>query len=248
MGSIKQRVRIAIVIPALDEEGSIGRVVTELTAAVRALGHDAVSVVCDNGSRDGTQARALEAGAVVVVEPARGYGAACLCALASLPSARVDAVLFADGDGACASEDVAALLGPIARGRADLVIGSRTLGQRLGLVEAGALTRPQVLGNRLATTLLRLAYGHHASDLGPFRAISWPALTELAMNDRGFGWTMQMQARAATAGLRVVEVPVRFRRRRAGRSKISGDFVGSLKAGVVILATLWRERERTSPR
>lgn len=236
-------VRVALVIPALDEEGSIGLVVGELLGAIRARGHEAQGIVADNGSRDGTRARAIAAGATVVSEPVRGYGAACLRALASLRNS-IDVVLFADGDGACDPRDVAALLAPIERGRADLVIGSRALGQVLGLVEAGALTRPQVFGNRLATMILQVGYGHHGSDLGPFRAIAWSALAGLAMDDRNFGWTVQMQARAAVAGLRVVEVPVHFRRRRAGRSKVSGDLVGSARAGLVILSTLWRERPR----
>lgn len=230
---------VAVIIPALDEAGSIGAVVHELSEAVRALGHDVIVVVGDNGSRDDTPSIAVREGAVVVHEPAKGYGAACLRALSAIPDA-CDVVLFADGDGACDPADVAALLAPIVKGRADLVIGSRTLGARLGLVEEGALTAPQVFGNALATLLLRVLYGHHASDLGPFRAITRAALDVVRMDDRGFGWTVQMQARAALAHLRVVEVPVHSRRRRTGRSKVSGDLVGSAKAGVVILGTLAR--------
>lgn len=230
---------LAVIIPALDEAGTIGTVVRELGAAVRALGHDVVVIVADNGSLDDTRSIAMREGATVVQEPARGYGAACLRALAALRD-DVNVVLFADGDGACDPADVAALLQPIAKGRADLVIGSRSLGMRLGLVEDGALTRPQVFGNALATWILRVAYGHHASDLGPFRAITRAGLDAVRMDDRGFGWTVQMQARAAKAGLRVVEVPVHFRRRRAGRSKVSGDMRASVHAGVVILGTLAR--------
>lgn len=230
---------VAVIIPALDEAGSIGTVVRELGAAVHALGHEVTVLVGDNGSRDDTASIAAREGAVVVHEPTRGYGAACLRALDALPPS-CDVVLFADGDGACDPDDVAALLGPIVKGRADLVIGSRTLGARLGLVEHDAMTAPQVFGNALATLLLRVFYGHHASDLGPFRAIARRALDVVRMDDRGFGWTVQMQARAALARLRVVEVPVHFRRRRTGRSKVSGDLVGSAKAGVVILGTLAR--------
>jgi glycosyltransferase involved in cell wall biosynthesis len=237
---------VAIVIPALDEAGAIGTVVRELAEAVRACGHDVTVVVGDNGSRDDTPSIAARAGAVVVHEPVKGYGAACLRALSALPDA-VDTVLFADGDGACDPADVAALLAPIAKGRADLVIGSRTLGARLGLVEDDAMTAPQVFGNALATLLLRVLYGHHASDLGPFRAITRRALDVVSMDDRGFGWTVQMQARAARAHLRVAEVPVHFRRRRTGRSKVSGDLVGSARAGVVILGTLARGLVASSP-
>lgn len=237
---------VAVIIPALDEAGSIGTVVRELAAAVRALGHEVTVVVGDNGSRDDTPAIAARAGALVVHEPARGYGAACLRALESVPPS-CDVVLFADGDGACDPADVAALLAPLVKGRADLVIGSRTLGARLGLVEHDALTGPQVFGNALAALLLRVLYGHHASDLGPFRAITRAALDVVRMDDRGFGWTVQMQARAALAHLRVVEVPVHFRRRRTGRSKVSGDLVASAKAGVVILGTLARGLVASSP-
>lgn len=245
--------RVAVVIPALDEEHSIGSVVSSLAAAVRAVGHESLVVVVDNGSRDGTVPVAAGAGAYVVHESKRGYGAACLAGLRSVgalpPDAAPEVILFADGDGADHPDDVAALLEPLSRGRADLVIGSRALGERLGLVEPGSLTRPQRLGNALATTALRWLLLHHASDLGPFRAVRAAALRDLAMDDEGFGWTVQMQARAARRRLRVVEVPVRYRRRRTGQSKVSGDLRASAQAGVVILSTLcleaWSEaRER----
>jgi glycosyltransferase involved in cell wall biosynthesis len=241
--------RVAIVIPALDEEATIADVVRELFAAVRALGDDVICIVCDNGSRDMTSQRAKDAGALVVTEPRRGYGRACLRALKETPD-DVDIVVFADADGADDPQDVAALLEPLRR-NADMVIGSRELGVRGGLVEKGALTTPQRAGNRLATTLLWLAYKQHATDLGPFRAINKRALDALRMDDEGFGWTIQMQARAARLGLRTVEVPVRYRRRRHGRSKVSGNLKASVQAGVIILATLARElhfRRGASPR
>jgi glycosyltransferase involved in cell wall biosynthesis len=243
---ITEGMRVVVVIPALDEAASIGRVVVDIAEAVRAAGHDALVLVADNGSSDETAVVARNAGARVVVERERGYGAACLRALAELPSlaSDVDVALFADGDGADDPADVAALLAPLARGRADLVIGSRSLGERLGLVEPHSLTRVQRFGNALATSLLRLALGHSASDLGPFRAVTTSALAQIAMDDRGFGWTVQMQARAARLHLRVVEVPVRYRRRRTGRSKVSGDVRASIAAGVVILTTIAREAFR----
>jgi glycosyltransferase involved in cell wall biosynthesis len=231
---------VAIVIPALDEAASIGGVVRSLLAARPG----ACVLVSDNGSRDETPRLAREAGAIVVSEPVRGYGRACLRALRELETigAQVELVAFADGDGADDPADLAALLAPLDEGRADLVIGSRVLGERAGLVERGALTRAQRAGNALAAALLEGGYGVRATDLGPFRAITRAGLARLRMDDVDFGWTVQMQARAARAGLRTVEVPVRYRRRRTGRSKVSGDVRASLQAGRVILTTLWRER------
>jgi len=194
-------------------------------------------VVVDNGSTDGTAAVARAAGATVVFEPRRGYGAACLAGLAALRGAPPAIVAFLDAD---ASDDPAQLdeiLAPILAGRADLVIGSRVLGRR----EPGALTTLQVLGNRLAVALLGVLFGVRATDLGPFRAIRWPALERLGMRDRDYGWTVEMQARAARHRLRAVEVPVRYRRR-VGRSKISGTVRGALGAGWKILFTIARVR------
>jgi glycosyltransferase involved in cell wall biosynthesis len=195
-------------------------------------------IVVDNGSRDRTAEAARRAGAMVVSEPRRGYGAACLAGLAFLRPRPPDIVAFLDAD---LSEDPAQLpelLAPIREGRADLVIGSRTLGER----EEGSLTPVQEFGNRLATLLLRLFFGARFTDLGPFRAIRWEALERLGMRDRGYGWTVEMQARAARAGLRCAEVPVRHRRRRAGRSKVAGTIAGMLGAGVKIPLTILRVR------
>jgi glycosyltransferase involved in cell wall biosynthesis len=240
---------VAVVIPALNEEGCIGPVVRELAEALSAWRHPGgepvahTILVGDNGSTDRTAERAREAGARVVEAPRRGYGSACLAALEALPDA-ADVVLFADGDGADDPADVAALLEPIAHGEADLVIGSRAMGERLGAVEEGALTTPQRFGNALATSLIQLWWGVQFTDLGPYRAITRPALEALAMDDRDFGWTVQMQARAARQGLRVRDVPVRYRRRRAGTSKVSGNLKGSFLAGVIILRTIAVEAVR----
>ncbi|MFZ9889253.1 MAG: glycosyltransferase, partial [Myxococcota bacterium] len=233
---------VCVIIPALDEEGAIGTVVSGFLRAldgVELAGHrlGCQVLVADNGSTDATAARAQEAGAVVISAPQRGYGSACLAALAALPP-DTELVMFADGDGADDPGDATALLLPILLGEADLVIGSRVLGERLRLVEPGALTRPQVFGNQLATTLLRWVFGMHFSDLGPCRAVSRAALERLAMDDRNFGWTVQMQARAARMRLRTREVPVHYRRRRSGHSKVSGDVRGSILAGGIILRTL----------
>jgi glycosyltransferase involved in cell wall biosynthesis len=194
-------------------------------------------VVVDNGSSDDTAAVARAAGATVVSEPRRGYGAACLAGLAHLRAHPPEAVVFLDAD---ASDDPAQLpevLAPLIEGRADLVIGSRVRGGHA----PGSLTLAQVLGNRLAVALLGLLFGVRYTDLGPFRAIRWSALEALGMRDRGYGWTVEMQARAARAGLRAVEVPVRYRRR-IGRSKISGTVRGAVGAGSKIVFTIARVR------
>ena len=231
---------VAVIIPALDEEEPLGAV---LAALPRAGGPDGPGfrvrevVVADNGSRDRTAAVARAAGATVVTEPRRGYGSACLAGLAHLRRDPHDIVAFLDADHSDDPGQLAEILAPILADGAELVIGSRTLGVR----EPGSLTLVQRFGNRLAATLLRLLFGQRATDLGPFRAIRWRTLESLGMRDRDFGWTVEMQARAARAGLRVVEVPVRYRRR-IGRSKISGTVRGMMGAGWKILFTLGRVR------
>lgn len=191
-------------------------------------------VVVDNGSRDRTPLEASARGARVVCEPQRGYGAACLAGLNALP-ADCEVVVFADGDGSDNPEDLPALLAPVTTGAANLVVGSRALGQ----VEHGALSPQQRLGNALASGWLRLRFGLPATDLGPFRAVRRQALRNLNMRDRGYGWTVEMQIKAARLALRYAEVPVRYRRR-IGRSKISGTVRGTLGAGVKILGLLVR--------
>jgi glycosyltransferase involved in cell wall biosynthesis len=195
-------------------------------------------VVVDNGSRDATASIALATGADVVSEPLAGYGQACLSGIAALRSAPPDAVAFLDADNSDDPGELPVLLAPLLQDAADLVIGSRVLGTR----EAGAFTPVQEFGNFLASRLLRSFFGMRATDLGPFRIILWPALESLGMRDRDYGWTVEMQARAARAGLRVREVPVSYRRRRHGRSKIAGTLTGSTRAGWKILATLLRVR------
>ena len=223
---------VALVIPALDEEEVIG-------ATLEGLEGQALQqvIVVDNGSADRTAAVARAHGAQVVVEPRRGYGRACLTGLEALaPEIRI--VAFMDADGSDAPGDLAGLLEPIARGEADLVIGSRVLGAR----EANSLTAQQRIGNRLATYLLRVFFGARYTDLGPFRAIRRGALERFAMRDTNFGWTVEMQVKALQAGLRVLEIPVRYRRRRGGKSKVSGSVRGSLFAGAKILWTILRYR------
>jgi glycosyltransferase involved in cell wall biosynthesis len=220
------------VIPALDEEASIGLVLDALPRSiVRRV------VVADNGSTDRTAEVARSRGARVVAEPRRGYGAACLRALDALRADPPEVVLFLDGDLSDDPSEAPRLLEPIAAGRADLVIGSRALGE----AEPGSLTPAQRFGNWLATRLLRFFYGARYTDLGPFRAIRWEALESLGMRDRDFGWTVEMQVKAARRGLRHEEVPVRYSRR-VGTSKVSGTLSGTLRAGAKILGTIARDR------
>ena len=224
---------VDVIIPALDEEAAIGQVIAEIQdPRVRRI------IVADNGSVDATAARAREAGAIVVREPIKGYGRACLTALAYVGTDPPDVVVFVDGDLADDASQMPKLLASIAAG-ADLVIGSRALGQS----ERGALTPVQVFGNWLSTRLIERLYGERFTDLGPFRAVRWEALERLEMRDQNFGWTVEMQVRAAKRALRCAEVPVNYRRR-VGVSKVSGTIKGSVMAGTIILSTIARERLR----
>jgi len=218
---------IAVIIPALDEEQAIGKVLRDIPEGASQV------VVVDNGSRDRTAEVARGLGAEVVAEPRRGYGQACLKGIAQLD--RPDIVVFLDGDYSDYPEEMSALVAPLLTGEADMVIGSRTLGQR----EKGALLPQARFGNWLSTLLIRLLFGVSFTDLGPFRALRFDALQRLAMQDRDFGWTVEMQVKAARLGLRSVEVPVRYRRR-IGTSKITGTLSGTLRAGHKILWTIFR--------
>jgi glycosyltransferase involved in cell wall biosynthesis len=219
--------RVVVVIPAVDEEQAIGRVLAEIPPLVSQV------IVVDNGSRDRTAEVAAAAGATVVREPRRGYGQACLAGIAAAQGA--DILVFLDGDYSDHPDQLADVLRPILRGEADLVIGSRTLGQRA----PGAHPWHAVLGTRLCVSLMNRLIGTAATDLGPFRAITVEALRRLAMRDRDFGWTVEMQVKARRHGLRVSEVPVDYRPR-IGRSKVSGTLGGSLRAGAKILSTIAR--------
>ena len=215
---------VGAVVPARNEERNIGPVVAELLALRDGQGARLIDdvVVCDNGSTDATALRASEAGARVVRQDAlAGYGIACLTALAALHP--VDVVLFTDGDRSFEAAQGVRLLEAIAGG-ADLAIGSRVLGR----MEWGALSVPQIAGNQLAGCLIGLLWGRVVTDLGPYRAIRAEALQRLDMQDRTYGWTVEMQIKAIQHGLRVVEAPVDALRRRFGRSKVGGRFAGSL--------------------
>jgi hypothetical protein len=223
----------AIIIPALNEEASVGGVVKGLRdAKIAGLGP---IIVVDNGSTDRTAEVASMAGAIVVRQPERGYGAACLAGMEALPAA-TNIVLFADADGSDVPEDAARLVDTVARGGAEMVIGSRMLGN----VELGAMTWPQRFGNWLAPALVRLIWGVRYTDLGPLRAIRRDVLETLAMEDRNFGWTIEMQVRAAKLGISTTELPVGYRKR-IGVSKISGTLSGVFGAGTKILFIIARE-------
>ena len=230
---------VAAVIPARDEAENIGEVVGGLLALRTAAGQRVIDdvVVCDNGSTDATAERARAAGARVIVERTPGYGRACLTAIAALRP--VDVVLFVDGDRSCDPRQALDLLRATADG-ADLAIGSRVLGR----MEPGALSPPQIAGNRVASLLIRLLWGGRVTDLGPFRAIRSDALRRLDMRDTAYGWTVEMQIKAIQMRMRIVETPVDSRRRRFGRSKVGGTVKGVVGASVGILGTIFRLRGR----
>lgn len=220
---------VCVVIPCLNEEEPIAGVVRE----VLVQGVDEVIVV-DNGSTDATAARAREAGARVIVEPTRGYGRACAAGLAAV---RDDAIVcFIDGDGSDVPAFLPDVVGPVARGEADFVMGSRTRGKR----EVGSMTPQQLVAGWLAGALLRLRYGERFSDMSPFRAIRADRLRRLGMSETTYGWNLEMQMRASAAGLRVREVPVDHRCRRGGVSKVSGNLIAGLQAAWKISGTFFR--------
>jgi len=234
-------VKIAAVIPAYNEADTIGDVVRCLL--VDSAGEYQLDrvVVVDNRSTDRTAQRACAAGAEVATEERRGYGAACLRGIDV--AADADSLVFVDGDGSDKAQEWPLLVEPIIKQGYDIVIGSRVLGSS----ERGALSSHQRLGNCLATFLLSTLYGARFSDLGPFRAIRTAALKRLQMCDTNYGWTVEMQLKAVQAGLRWKEVPVSYRCRQGGRSKISGTLAGSFRAaykilGWIFLGKLWTLR------
>ena len=221
---------VSVVIPALNEEEPIGDVVRAIPRALV----DEVLVV-DNGSTDATAERARAAGARLVSEPRRGYGRACQAGIAAV-AADCEIIAFLDGDGSDCPELLPLLIEPILAGRQDFVIGSRIRGRR----EPGSMNPPQLIAGWLAGLLLRLLYGVRYSDMCPFRAIRRDALQRLGMAEETYGWNLEMQMRAARAGLRILELPVDHRNRRGGRSKVSGNLSGSLKAVGRIVWTFQR--------
>jgi glycosyltransferase involved in cell wall biosynthesis len=220
---------VTVIIPALNEERSLPLVLRDLPGVGEVI-------VVDNGSSDATSAVATSFGATVLREPQRGYGAACLAGLREVER-KVAAgasppmvIAFVDADYSDHPDLLPEIVGPILEGEADFVLGSRLMGER----EPGAMPPQSVYGNEFACFLMRWLFGARYTDLGPFRAVSWAALQQLRMQDRNFGWTVEMQIKAARRRLRVLEVPVPYRRR-VGVSKISGTVSGTIRAGSKIL-------------
>ena len=220
---------ISAIIPALNEESSIGLVLAGLPSEIDKV------IVCDNGSDDRTAAVARQGGAQVVTEPQRGYGAACLKAAQALDP-KTDLILFLDADYSDHPEQALKLLEPLVNSESDMVIGSRMIWPE----SRAALPPVARFGNWLAASLMRRLWNTDFTDLGPFRAIRYQSYLALGMRDRDFGWTVEMQIRAAKIGLRSVEIPVSYRKR-IGRSKISGTIMGSIRAGTKILYLIFRE-------
>lgn len=229
--------RISIIIPVLNESGSIGRVVSEMP-----WNRIAECIVVDNGSTDETAAIAAAAGARVIQSP-RGYGAACQAGSdAALPAS--DILVYMDGDGSDAIAGLDALVAPIERGEADFVIGSRLRGAR----EPGSMLASQVLAGRMVGQLLWLTQRVRYTDMGPFRAIRRTSLQQLRMSEMTYGWNLEMQIKACQHRLRIQEIPVDYRCRIAGTSKVSGDLRASLRAAVRILEVLFRTGLSRQPR
>ena len=222
---------IKVVIPALNEEAAIGKVVSSVAGQVTQV------IVVDNGSTDKTAEVARAAGAITVRVPEPGYGRACLAGIKA--AGDYDILVFMDGDAADDADDLAALVAPIMSGEASFVIGSRLKGN----VEKGALTLPQRFGNHLACFLMRMIWKSRFTDLGPFRAIRRDALESLNMQAPTFGWTVEMQARILKKDIVYTEIPVRYRKR-IGTSKISGTISGVVFAGWYILSTIFIEAIR----
>jgi glycosyltransferase involved in cell wall biosynthesis len=220
--------RIAVVIPALDEEQSVGDV-------VRSIPRPPVEriIVVDGGSRDATVEVARRAGAEVVAA-GRGYGRACLAG--ALAAHDMDLLVFMDADGADDPLAIPARAAPIGEGRCDFVIGSRARGRR----ERGSIAWHQLAAGRLAGVAVRLLYGTHYTDMCAFRAIRRETLLALGMQEAGYGWNIEMQMRAARAGLRILEIPVDYRRRRGGSSKVARSLSGTVRAGSRIVLTFLR--------
>ena len=236
-GRTTERLRLGLVIPTLNEEEAIPDVLARVPRDVDEI------VVVDGGSMDRTVERAATAGARVIVESRPGYGRACLAGARA--AAETCAVLvFLDGDGSDCPERIPDLVAPILAGEADFVIGSRSRGER----EPGSMSVHQLVAGYAIGAVLRLLYGARCTDMGPFRAIERDALFRLGMREMTYGWNLEMQMRAARAGLRVLELPVPHRRRVGGASKVSGTLAGTLRASLRILLTLARVAfERQGP-
>lgn len=225
--------QIDVLIPAFNEENAVGKVIAAIPSFARNI------VVVNNNSNDDTRKVASEAGAIVLDEPQKGYGKACLKGMEYLNDLETapDIVVFLDADYSDYPEEMHQLIQVLVAGNYDMVIGSRARGNK----EKGSMTFPQVFGNWLATWLMRWMFSAEFTDLGPFRAIRWNELKQLEMQDQDYGWTIEMQIKAVKLGLRYTEVPVNYRQR-IGVSKVSGTIHGVVGAGYKILWTLWKYR------
>ena len=231
MGQDKQKPLIYVIIPAFNESKSIGKVVSAIPKLVKEI------IVVDNNSTDNTSIIARENGATVLLETKKGYGNSCLKGIEFLrPKANPnDIIVFLDGDYSDYPEELIQLVEPILSTNTAMVIGSRVLGNR----QAGSMLFQQIAGNWLATTLIKLFFNARFTDLGPFRAITWAALQEINMKDKTFGWTVEMQVKAAKLKIKFIEIPVSYRKR-IGISKVSGTVNGTIMAGYKILLTIFK--------
>ncbi len=223
---------ISVIIPAFNEEKSIGKVVTDIPRNLVAN-----VIVVNNNSTDNTVQVARDAGAIVLDEPRKGYGWACLKGIEKSIELKTEIVVFLDGDYSDYPEEIIDVVRPILDKDYDIVIGSRVLGKR----EKGSLTPQQVFGNWLATRLMRIFYRARFSDLGPFRAIRADSLEQLKMSDKTYGWTIEMQIKAAKHKMKFCEVPVKYRKR-IGVSKVSGTLKGTVLAGFKIIGAIFKYR------
>src|SRR5436305_332498 len=223
--------KVAIVIPALNEVAALRHLLPEIPGDFAQW-----IIVADNGSTDGTAALARAAGAVVASEPTRGYGRNCLKGFKTACSLGADIVIFMDGDGSDDPADLPMMLAPVSEGRADMVVGSRVSHRS----ERGAIPPQARLGNWLVSRMLWLLYGVRLSDIGSFRVICCSLLETLQMSEMTFGWPVEMLVKAAQAGYRIVELPIHYRRRSHGHSKVAGTVAGSVKAAYSMLRTTLR--------
>jgi glycosyltransferase involved in cell wall biosynthesis len=226
-----QKPIVYVIIPAFNESQSIGKVIDDIPDLVSEI------IVVDNASTDNTGTIAKEKGAIVLRENRKGYGYSCLRGINYIKEKadKKDVIVFLDGDYSDYPGEIELLVSPIISSDVDLVIGSRVLGQR----QKGSMLFQQIAGNWLATTLIKLFYNAHFTDLGPFRAITWDALELIDMKDKTFGWTVEMQVKAAKLNLKFIEIPVSYRKR-IGLSKVSGTIKGTILAGYKILLTIFK--------
>jgi glycosyltransferase involved in cell wall biosynthesis len=231
MYSENKKPAIYVIIPAFNESKSIGKVIADIPDLVNE------TIVVNNASTDNTETIAKEQGATVLREHRKGYGYSCLKGIEYLQTKANpnDIIVFLDGDYSDFPDEISMLIAPILESDFDMVIGSRALGVR----EAGSMLFQQIAGNWLATALIKLFYNAHFTDLGPFRAIQWNALQQIEMKDKTFGWTVEMQVKAAKHKLKFTEVPVNYRQR-IGVSKVSGTIYGTIMAGYKIILTIFK--------